>query len=96
MARYSIEDYVNMIYIYGFSNGNESEAAREYALRFPNSRTPHRNTFSRVCFALGFMNYGYFMFVLTPQNVSIISLSHPILSVLSKGMRKPLEIGNLC
>lgn len=39
-------EYADMIFVYGFSNGNESKM--EYHRRFPNRRQPNKCTFGRV------------------------------------------------
>lgn len=43
---YSNVEYADMIFVYGFCNGNALEAVREYARRFPNRRVPNRRVFS--------------------------------------------------
>lgn len=43
---YSNVEYADMIYVYGFCDGNASKAKREYARRFPNRRMPDRRVFS--------------------------------------------------
>ncbi|KMQ82211.1 hypothetical protein RF55_23784 [Lasius niger] len=41
-----------MVFVYGFCNGNANAARREYSMRFPNRRLPHktifRSTFQRL------------------------------------------------
>lgn len=41
---YSHEEYADMIYMYGFVNGDASEARREYGIRFLNRNIPDRRT----------------------------------------------------
>lgn len=48
MAEFNFEEYADIIYVYGFTDGNESEAVREYERRFPNRRVPDRRVFSRT------------------------------------------------
>lgn len=42
------EEYADMHFVYGYSNGNAAQAQREYARRFPNRRIPERRTFESV------------------------------------------------
>lgn len=46
--QFSNEEYADMVYVYGFCDGNALEAKREYEIRFPNRRSPDSRTFSRV------------------------------------------------
>lgn len=46
--QYTNEEYADMIYIYGFCDGNSRAAKREYELRFPGRRSPNFKTFIRV------------------------------------------------
>lgn len=48
MPEYSIEEYVDMHFVYGECGGNARAAARRYAERFPGRRQPYRETFSAV------------------------------------------------
>lgn len=49
---YSNVEYADMVFVYGFCDGNATEAVREYARRFPNRRLPDRRvitlTFNRL------------------------------------------------
>ncbi|XP_018373393.1 PREDICTED: uncharacterized protein LOC108767823 [Trachymyrmex cornetzi] len=42
---YSNSEYADMVFVYGFCNGNALKAVREYARRFPNRRVPNRRVF---------------------------------------------------
>lgn len=46
MATFTYAEYADILFIYGFSNGNAAEAKREYARRFPNRRIPHVSVFA--------------------------------------------------
>ena len=48
MAAYSNAEYADILYIYGYCDGNASEARREYERRFPNRRIPDARVFSRT------------------------------------------------
>lgn len=48
MAEFTVEEYADIIYVYGLVDGNDSEALREYQRRFPNRRVPDRRVFSRT------------------------------------------------
>jgi len=41
-------EYADMIFVYGFHNGNALGVCREYSLRFPNCRIPDSRVFVRV------------------------------------------------
>lgn len=41
-------EYADIIYVYGFCNGNARAAVGEYQRRFPGRRVPSRHSFSRV------------------------------------------------
>jgi len=41
-------EYGNMVFVYGFCNGNALAACREYSLRFPNLRVPDSRVFASV------------------------------------------------
>lgn len=41
-------EYADIMFVYGFCNGNSRAAAREYHRRFPNRRTPAHVTFASV------------------------------------------------
>jgi len=45
---FSVAEYVDMIYVYGFCDGNSVHAVAEYQRRFPNCRIPTRRVFTRV------------------------------------------------
>jgi len=45
---YTVAEYADMIYVYGFCDGNSVYAIAEYQRRFPNGRIPTRRVFTRV------------------------------------------------
>jgi len=45
---FSVAEYANMIYVYGFCDGNSVHAVAEYQRVFPNRRIPTRRPFTRV------------------------------------------------
>ena len=45
---FSVAKYADMIYVYGFCDGNSVHAVAEYQQRFPNHRIPTRRVFTRV------------------------------------------------
>ena len=45
---FSVAEYADMTYVYGFCDGNSVHAIAEYQQRFPNHRIPIRRVFSRV------------------------------------------------
>jgi len=45
---FSFEEYADMIYVYGFCDGNSVHAVAEYQQRFPNRRIPTRRVFTGV------------------------------------------------
>ena len=45
---FSVAEYADMIYVYGFCNGNSFHAVAEYQRRFPNCRIPTRRVFTRI------------------------------------------------
>jgi len=45
---FSVAEYADMIYVYGFCDGNSLHAVAEYQQRFPNRRIPNRRVFTRV------------------------------------------------
>jgi len=49
---FSFEEYADMIYVYGFCDGNSVLAVTEYQQRFPNRRIPNRRVFTGVYQAL--------------------------------------------
>ncbi|KYQ53885.1 hypothetical protein ALC60_07178 [Trachymyrmex zeteki] len=52
LRSYSNVGYADMVFVYGFCDGNATEAVREYVRRFPNRRVPDRRvitmTFNRL------------------------------------------------
>jgi len=44
----SVAEYADMIYVYGFCDGNSVQAVAEYQQRFPNRRIPTQRVFTRV------------------------------------------------
>ena len=49
---FTFEQYADMIYVYGFCDGNSVLAVAEYQQRFPNRRIPNRRVFTGVYQAL--------------------------------------------
>ena len=49
---FSFEEYADMIYVYGFCDGNSVLAVAEYQQRFPNRKIPNRRVFTGVYQAL--------------------------------------------
>lgn len=45
---YSNAEYADILFVYGFCDGNGRAAEREYRRRFPERRVPHHGTFSTV------------------------------------------------
>jgi len=45
---FSVAEYANMIYMYGFCDGNSVQAVAEYQRRFSNCRIPTRRVFTQV------------------------------------------------
>ena len=45
---YSVAEFADMIYVYGFCDGNTVQAVAQYQQRFPNSRIPTQRVFTRV------------------------------------------------
>jgi len=45
---FSVAEYADMIYVYGFCDGNSVQAVAEYQQGFPNHRIPTRRVFTRV------------------------------------------------
>lgn len=45
---FSVEEYADIVFVYGFANRNASEAVREYSRRFPERRLPDRRTFANT------------------------------------------------
>ena len=45
---FSVAEYADTIYVYGFCDGNSVHAVAEYRRRFPNRRIPTRRVFTRV------------------------------------------------
>lgn len=46
--KFNNEEYADMVYVYGFCDGNALAAKREYERRFPNRRIPDHKTFTRI------------------------------------------------
>lgn len=46
MYAYSTEQYSDIIFVYGYCNGNARQAVREYQERFPHRHLPYRQVFS--------------------------------------------------
>ena len=46
------EEYADMVYMYGYCNGNANAAVDEYRRRYPLRRTPNRAVFANVFCAL--------------------------------------------
>lgn len=51
--QFSNREYADILFIYGFCNGNGTAAKTEYGRRFPDRRLPNRKTFIRVFNYLG-------------------------------------------
>jgi len=45
---FSVKEYADMIYVYGFCDGNSVLAVAEYQQRFANHRIPNRRVFTGV------------------------------------------------
>jgi len=45
---YSHVEYCDMLFVYGFCNGNGRAAVLEYERRFPHRRMPSRHVFTRI------------------------------------------------
>lgn len=48
MGDYSSREYADMVFVYGFCNGNGLQAVREYSQRYPNRRQPTDKIFERT------------------------------------------------
>lgn len=46
--QFSNEEYADILFVYGFCNGNSRAAVREYERRFPGRRLPNHQTFSNI------------------------------------------------
>lgn len=46
MASFGPEEYADILFVYGFCNGNRAAARRKYRRRFPNRRVPHVGVFA--------------------------------------------------
>ena len=44
----SIQEYADIVFVYGYANGNAAEARREYARRYPQRTLPSERAFSRT------------------------------------------------
>jgi transposase len=78
---FSNEEYADMIFMYGFCNGNSRAAKREYQRRFPNRRVPHFQTFAYVYqFS---REHGKFPTVANPEHVRrVVHRENEILQVV--------------
>jgi len=45
---FPVAEYADMIYVYGFCDGNSVQDVAEYQQHFPNRRIPTRRVFTRV------------------------------------------------
>ena len=45
---FSVAEYADMIYVYGFCDSNSVRAVAEYQQRFPNCRIPTQRVFTQV------------------------------------------------
>ena len=45
---FSKDEYADMLYVYGFSDGSATADVEEYRRRFPRHRIPDRRVFSKV------------------------------------------------
>jgi hypothetical protein len=45
---YSYEEYTDLVFVYGFCNGNGRAAAEEYRRQYPHRMVPHHSTFVNV------------------------------------------------
>ncbi|KAL1488188.1 hypothetical protein ABEB36_015145 [Hypothenemus hampei] len=52
MHLFTTEEYADITFVYGYSNGNAREAAREYRRRYPNRHQPAHTVFSDICIFL--------------------------------------------
>ena len=43
------EEYVDMVYVYGYCNGNANAAVDKYRRRYPLRRTPNQAVFTVFC-----------------------------------------------
>ena len=50
--KFTHEEYADMIFVYGYYNGNANAAVDEYRRRYPLRRTPNRAVFTSVFCAL--------------------------------------------
>lgn len=45
MYAYSTEEYADIVFVYGFCNGNSRQSVREYQERFPHRHLPHHSVY---------------------------------------------------
>jgi len=45
---FAVAEYADLIYVYGFCDGNSVQAVAEYQQRFPNRRVPTRRVYSSL------------------------------------------------
>jgi hypothetical protein len=45
---FSSEEYIDMLFVYGFFSGNATDSVEEYWQQFPQRRIPDRHVFSQV------------------------------------------------
>src|SRR5215510_2146161 len=48
LRTFTHEEYADMVYVYGYCNGNANSAVDEYWIRYPLRRTPNRAVFTNV------------------------------------------------
>ena len=52
LRTFTDEEYADMVYVYGYCNGNANAAVDEYRRSYPLCRTPNRDDFTNVLCAL--------------------------------------------
>lgn len=70
--QFSNAEYADIIFVYGFCNGNGRAAVREYRRRFPGRRCPYHKTFANVFLFAG--EHGHFP---TDNNIDQ-PIRHPV------------------
>ena len=60
------EEYADMVYVYGYCNGNANAAVDEYRRRYPMRRTPNRAVLP-TCFVY-YVSVGHFLVYMFHQN----------------------------
>ena len=60
------EEYADMVYVYGYCNGNANAAVDKYRRRYPLRRTPNRAVFTNVFCAS--RELGHFLVYMCHQN----------------------------